>query len=218
MKGYDDKRGLNGLVWPDVKCPLCGMASDELVCRLCRQELEACRDIWQRADGRAMSLMRYEGRAAELVKGLKYGANERCARALGFCIASALEELRLPEDTVLTWVPVPRRRLWQRGVDHGRLLCGCAAQLSGLTARELLVRTRSDWRTQQGLTASQRLENVRGAFRAVEKVTHPVVLMDDVYTTGATVDECIRQLLEAGAPRVLAVTACRAAAPGRLLV
>lgn len=213
MKGYDEQRGLNALVWPEVNCPLCGMASRELVCRLCGQELEACRDVWRRADGRAMSLMRYEGRAAEMVTGLKYGANSRCARALAWYMAGAMEPLCLPPDTVLTWVPVPRRRLWQRGVDHGRLLCGFASELTGLTARQLLVRTRSDWRTQQGLSASQRQENVLGAFRAVEPVKHPVVLVDDVYTTGATVDECIRQLLQAGAPQVLAITACRASAP-----
>lgn len=117
--------------------------------------------------------------------------------------------MNLPEGTVLTWVTMPRRRLQERGIDHGRTLCEAVSALCGLEVRQLLER-RGHFHTQRGLRQEARLKNLNGTVICTEKVNVPVLLIDDVTTTGATAAVCAEALLSAGATQVATLTATRA--------
>ena len=136
---------------------------------------------------------------------LKYSGIAECAQVLADGMASACP-FALPPDTVVTSVPMTKKHLDARGIDHGRLLAEAFAQRRNLPCQPLLTRTR-ETATQQGLNASQRRKNLHGAFAAAARISTPVLLIDDVYTTGSTTETCAGALRAAGAPEVFVLTA-----------
>lgn len=199
---------LQDAIWPQkVGCLLCDEFSrGEWLCPACAGELERLRLSRQTGDVRSAYI--YIGCARRLIHALKYDALYPAAEVMADAMAETVREMDLPEDAVLTWVPTTRTRRLSRGGDHGRALCQAVANRTGLPMRQLLIRTRSA-RTQRGLNAQERQTNLRGAFGCREEIRVPVVIVDDVHTTGATLRACTEALREAGVPAVYAVTATR---------
>jgi ComF family protein len=115
---------------------------------------------------------------------------------------------------VLVPVPLHKRRLYQRGYNQASLLCRGLGRAWGLPVDYTsLIRER--WTEPQvRLTPSERIKNVRGAFSVADGPENPlrdkrILLVDDVYTTGATVSECARVLKRAGAESVGVLTLAR---------
>ena len=111
----------------------------------------------------------------------------------------------------MCWVPGDWWRTIQRGCHPAELLAREVARPWGLPAVDLLEPARLR-RPQRGLDTAARRRNVRGAFRARRQAQVParVALIDDVYTTGATLDACARALRDAGAAVVECFTLARA--------
>ncbi|MGN1021662.1 MAG: ComF family protein [Aristaeellaceae bacterium] len=180
-------------------CPECGHPVRDGECRFCHgQSLCRMRSVW-----------RHEDAALMLVHRLKYQAVADCAQPLAQGIAELARSMGLPANTVITWVTMPRRRLRERGIDHGRCLAEETARLLGMPCRQLLTR-RGEGHTQHGLTRKERLKNLAGAFICEEELYQPVLLVDDVMTTSATAQRCAVSLLEAGARGVVVITATQA--------
>jgi len=119
------------------------------------------------------------------------------ARPLGRALAGAVVTLAV--EAVLVPVPSAPEAVRLRGQDHARRLAAAAAREAGLCSRSLLVQARRT-ADQSGLDAGQRADNLRGALRARQRLDGlPVVLVDDVVTTGATLAEAARALRAAGA-------------------
>ena len=114
----------------------------------------------------------------------------------------------LPPDTIVTSVAMPVKRIRQRGFDHGRVLAEMVAQRLDLPYKALLVREPGG-HTQRGLGREQRLRNLSGRFTGVGQTGNPVLLIDDVLTTGATAAVCTRALLDAGSGPVRVIAAAR---------
>lgn len=189
------------------------LGCDELIeggilCPDCQAALDAMR-LKDDEQGRVRSAYRYDGLAKELVIMLKLECAADAAEVLAPAMAEEIRRMALPENTVLTWVTMPRRRLRERGIDHGRTLCEAVSRLCDLEVRQLLVR-QGRFRTQRGLKQEARLHNLNGTVICTEAVGVPVLLIDDVTTTGATAAVCADALLKAGAPRVEVLTATRA--------
>jgi ComF family protein len=165
--------------------------------------------------------------ARAAVHGLKYGRLPRIADDL----AAAMLPLRPRADgasvaSVLIPIPLAPKRLRERGYNQSEALARALARQWRIPVRcDVLVRTR-ETPTQTALTPATRLANVAGAFdvrRAAFDVLHgnaaratphvTLVLVDDVFTTGATLAEAARTLEQAGATRVIGVTFARAAIP-----
>jgi ComF family protein len=168
---------------------------------------------------RARAAVRYDDVARALVHGFKYGDQLDLAPMMGRWMARAGRELLADADALIP-VPLHWRRLWARRFNQSAALAGAISVLSGIpVAHEGLKRVRAT--TQQvGLSKTERTDNVQGAFRVAAEhkagfAGRRMVLVDDVLTSGATVDACARALLRAGAAHVDVLVFARVVAPAR---
>jgi ComF family protein len=158
------------------------------------------------AYGRARAAVRYDDVARDLVHRLKYGDRLDLATSMGRWMARAGREL-LEDADALVPVPLHWRRLWGRRFNQATVLAKAAASNSGLPVLTGALRRMRATPQQVGLSRSARADNVQGAF-AVTQVGKAaiygkrLILVDDVLTSGATVDACARTLLRAGARNV----------------
>ncbi len=202
---------LRRLEW--VRSPLCVLCGDPLEGRVAEPVIcSACRAHWPAFD-RARSAVRFGGLSRDLLHAFKYRhatwLDADFVRWMEPCYRQYFAAAQL--DTV-TYVPLHPTRERERSYNQARLLArGLAARVPGLRVRPLLRRVRLT-PSQTRLTARDRLANVHGVFT----VAHPdaararrVLLVDDVMTTGATVNECARVLKEAGAALVGVLTVGR---------
>jgi len=155
---------------------------------------------------RCRAVCAFDDVARKLVHGLKYHDRLELAAWMGRWMARAGAEL-LAEADLIVPVPLHRRRLWRRRFNQSAVLAGPIAAAAGKpVAPHVLARIRAT-RQQVGLSAAERDENVRGAFRiAPDKraaiAGRRVLLVDDVYTTGATINAATRAIVRAGAAAV----------------
>ena len=197
-------------------CLCCGKISDgHPLCPVCRLLLEEeafepdmCR--MDRYEGPSWSVWPHRGRARRLVHLLKYDAVRCCAELLGTPMARLARKAELPADTTVTWVTMPKRRLRERGIDHGRLLAETVGRMNGWKTEPLLLRGDRNLVTQQGLDYAGRMKNLTDCFQSAGPVTGSILLVDDVLTTGATSELCRKLLKESGADHVTVLTATRA--------
>ncbi len=117
--------------------------------------------------------------------------------------------LALGRADLVAWVPSTRRSEAERGFNPAEELARHLARLLHLRARPLLRKAR-DTADQAGLSRAARRANLSGAFAAAARIPARVLLVDDVMTTGTTVDECAGALKASGAKRVNVVTFARA--------
>ena len=156
-------------------------------------------------DGAAYAYV-YAGPAGGMVRRMKYGGVWILAEAMGADLARAVELLRIPSVRCVTAVPMHPKRLRRRGRNHAELLARQVAVRLNLEYVELLTRTRNAPQ-QARLGAKARRENLKGGFALRPEwraavAGADVLLVDDVFTTGATAAGCAAALKEAGARRV----------------
>jgi ComF family protein len=156
---------------------------------------------------RARAVARFEeGPARELVHRLKYSDRMELAAPLGLWMARAGQEI-LAEADLLIPVPLHRRRLIWRRFNQANALTACVARACGKKVDPFALARVKPTTPQVGLSRTQRATNVQGAFAVPEEARlsvegRVVVLIDDVMTTGATLNAAARALLRAGARRV----------------
>jgi ComF family protein len=171
-------------------------------CRLCRRGLSGFDAAFAFGD--------YDGVLRKLVQLFKYGKIPTLSAPLGAMLARALPRERAFDAIVA--MPMHWRRRWQRGFNQSALLAEELARRTGLPVLAA-VRRKKGTPPQAGLTAAQRRANVSGAFeirKAGVVRGKRIVLVDDVFTTGATAAACARALKRAGAAHVAVLTVARA--------
>ena len=155
---------------------------------------------------RARAAVRYDEIARTLVHGLKYGDRLELAPLMGRWIARAGHELLAQADALVP-VPLHWRRLWMRRFNQSALLAKAISHTSGVPIAETALTRVKATAQQVGLSKSERAQNVQGAFRVPPEnkaavAGRRIILVDDVLTSGATVDAGARALLRAGAANV----------------
>lgn len=165
---------------------------------------------------KSRAALAYDDASRQLIARFKYGDQLHLLSVFTPWLVRAAAELREGADVVVP-VPLWRWRLWHRRFNQSALLARAAGQ--GLQLPVLyhaLQRTRPT-RPQVGMTRAERLKNVRDAFTAGAEVKDKVViLVDDVYTTGATLEACTQALLAAGASAVRVLTLARVIRPEQM--
>jgi len=142
---------------------------------------------------------------------LKYRRNVGIGDALAVQMRDFVRSLEWPAD-LLVPVPLGKKRLKERGYNQVGLVARSLAYEIGLDYAPQALQKSRETRSQVGLTLSQRWENVRDAYQADPEAVKrkSILLMDDVATTGSTIQACADALLSAGARDVYAITIARA--------
>ena len=208
-----------------VRCAVCAAGGEQL-CAGCRERLPVlqpplcercgaptawpvtrCRECSGRrlAFASARAAVEYDDRVRRLVAAWKERGLRRLAAEAADAIAMAVEP---PGVSALTYVPPDRERVLQRGHHPAQRLALELGRRWELPVRDLVGRTRSVPH-QRGLSRAERRRNVAGAFRPAGGAPGRVALVDDVYTSGATVAAAASALRKGGARRVEVVTFAR---------
>ena len=219
-------------------CRLEKKLDDAGLCASCRDQLSNLRDGWVACQfcatfipagkivctncqhtrtGRWFDMARaalpYEGEVRECLHLFKYRGKSSFSRPLGLLMLEAVQnDARFQFLELVVPVPLHPAKLKERGYNQAKLLAEELARSLGLPlAADLLVREVNTL-SQTGLTKKARAENLTNAFRLNKngKIRHKrILLVDDIYTTGATVNACAQILKKGGADQVC-VAACAA--------
>ncbi len=194
----------------EPKCPVCGapFLSETVPAHLCGRCIKR-RPPFKRA--RSWGI--YDKALRDAVREFKFHARHGLCRPLADLLGEVYDRDMADRGFNLV-IPVPlhKRRLRERGFDQATLLARSLSKRNGLELSLYNLRRRRFTMPQYGLTLRAREANVRGAFdlKKPEQIKgRDVLLVDDVYTTGATVKECARVLRRAGAKEVGVITLAR---------
>jgi ComF family protein len=168
---------------------------------------------------RARAAVRFDEISRALVHALKYGDRLDLAPMMGRWMSYAGREL-LAEADALVPVPLHWRRGWARRFNQSAMLAAVVSAESGVPVSAAALKRVKATVQQVGLTRTERAANVQGAFHVPDDgkaavVGRRLVLLDDVLTSGATVEGCARALLRAGAANVDVLIFARVADPVR---
>jgi ComF family protein len=194
--------------------PFCASCQATLVvavppwCRRCGapgSDRIACPDCPPDPIDQARAPFLYAGPAKEAIHRLKFSGWRNVAAAL----ADAIVAVELPPVDAVTWVPLARRRLGERGYDQARALATAVGRRLDRPVLRLARRGPSTG-SQARRSGADRRSAMAGVFAPAGRRSPPsVLLVDDVLTTGATAGDCARALREAGARRVVVACAAR---------
>lgn len=189
---------------PQPLCHRCGQpqAGPPEPCRVCTS--------WPDYFGPVRSAVWMDELARSAAHHLKYGAWPRIAESLAAVVAPVVEA---KPGTILVPVPLSPSRLRRRGYNQADVLARALSGRLGLPVRSDLVKRVRETTTQTALAPEARQANVSGAFQSAGAIQRPVLLVDDVFTTGATLLAVGQALFEGGAKTVGAVTFARAQPP-----
>jgi ComF family protein len=187
-------RALNLFLKPN--CPLCNRTATEVFCRYCQRQIQDCQilqpDRYWQSDLPLFAWGKYESAVKQSIGKLKYDGNRSIGYLYGEWLAQAWQKSpppNLPTKLIVIPIPLHPEKLASRGFNQAELIARGFCEVTGAKLDLSLQRTRSTV-AQFGLSKSARQENVAGAFTLVNSVLKPgdtVLLIDDIYTTGATV-------------------------------
>lgn len=147
----------------------------------------------------------------KLIKSFKYHGLTGLSEICGELIYQRIKDADLPRDIIAVPVPLHRFKYNKRGFNQSELIARYLSRRLNIPGADVLVRTKNT-KNQVGLQRSERLGNMVDAFRCIDEefiFGKNILLIDDVFTTGATLNECARVLKQAGAKRIHAAVVTR---------
>ena len=210
---------LLNLLFPP-KCPFCERVLDDPrapLCEKCQYALPWLdqKDAFRKVEftSGCYSVLEYRDAVRKAIHHYKFTPIRARGGPLGQLMAQCV--LDHPEITpeVITWAPLSRKRLRERGFDQAEELARSAGRILEIPVIPLLVKSRDTGRQSDLIRAEQRRANVQGAYEPypdAEIRGRRVLLVDDVVTSGATLSACAKVLVGAGAEKVWCVTLAQA--------
>lgn len=193
------------------KCAFCGAHGIHGMCADCEKKLPWCETpLHERAGiGTCVAPLRYDGSVRESLLRYKFHGERGSAEAYGEILARSVAEQLGGGFDVVTYVPVSKKRLCERGYDQVLLLAKEVCRRWDAEPETFLEKVRDNPAQSSLSTPEERRANVLGVYEArqTDKIKGArILLLDDILTTGATLRECVRVLREAGAQNVLCAT------------
>lgn len=204
-------KALSDLLFPP-RCVFCRKRLDEGdICPDCEASLPRCGAIRGRGEffSAAAAPLYYEDSVRRAMLRYKFRGRRGCVRPFSRLMAECAGEALAGRFDLITWVPVSRQRLHSRGFDQSELLAKGVAERLNMALTPTLRKKRHTGANSALDGREARSANVLGAFEAKNGAAlagKRVLLVDDIYTTGATLSECSRVLLMAGAEDVVCLT------------
>jgi len=187
-------------------CLLCRAAfiQSPFMCPDCLQLLERLSSLnsdlaeysqnWQRF----CCLGSYQGPLMKMISKAKFGHDLTMLNALALMFSAMLKNKGFDSDTVLIPVPMAKERLYQRGFNQSVVLAKTISGALNLSIDTDLISNRCKAKTQHQLSRKQRMDNMKGAFQCHKAAPPKVAIIDDIYTTGATIHAMCRSLKRFG--------------------
>jgi len=189
------------------------------VCKKCGNPVDSAADVCEYCAGRLYyiegnhSAFFYDEQMRGVIHNMKFRADRRAAVGLGqlwgACAEGGLFEIPAEyKSAALVPLPMHKKKRNERGFDQAEIMAGALADVFSLPMEKALIRA-NDTPPQAGLSPNKRIENVRGAFVVDGKIFEKgkrYIIIDDIFTTGASVNECAKTLISAGSEAVFALT------------
>lgn len=200
------------------RCPFCRSLlrdGETALCASCRRELPWAVGTAQCQSfshiRRCVSPLYYDGLVRRSLLRYKFRGYALYAKKYSEILANCIDENQVSCD-IITWVPLSEKRLRARGYDQARLLAEGIGERRGLPCARLLIKTADNPPQSATGSGEKRRKNVAGVYAAADPALAAgkrVLLVDDIVTTGATLNECARVLRAAGAAEVCAAALAR---------
>lgn len=212
----------------DCKGSICGNCYEKLskslehVCERCGESLDSlanfclnCKKSSKRYFKKARAPFLYDGEIKSLIHNLKYNNKQYIGEYLSEFLVEEYKKNNFDVDFIVP-IPLSQKRLKQRGYNQSLLLCKkFETELNLCVNTTNLVRV-VDTPTQTALTKDERKHNLERAFKVVDKKLFrdkKILIIDDVYTTGATMEEASKTLIESGASEVYCLSVAHTVPP-----
>ena len=214
--------GCNNILYEDQQiCPSCWKQIDfisEPFCQICHmpfafdsvmeQICQYCADE-QPPFTKAYAPFVYGGLGAGLILRLKHTDHMHISKILAQWMANCDKEM-LKQCDVLIPVPIHWTRLLSRRFNQAAVLSHAITKLTGIPTESRALKRIKSTPPQGHMNKADRKNNVKGAFKIMKDITgKTVLLIDDVFTTGATINECAKVLIKGGAKEVYVLTAAK---------
>lgn len=195
------KENIIDILFPRI-CVGCGKEG-KYICDQCSLFLSEATSIFDRGNLReVVSVWEYEGLIKKIIFKIKY---DGMFDAINELVEKAFErrEPYIPEDMVITFVSMFKKKEKRRGFNQAELI---ARKVGGITGREVLplLEKIKDTLSQTELNKEERVKNVKNSFQMEKGVDCPqdILIIDDIWTSGATMEECARVLRKSGARNI----------------
>lgn len=196
------------LVFPS-SCVYCGRLSNNMTHGLCSDCYNSL-PIHLKKTGYTSYIFEYDKKISRILKKVKYGGKPGAIKMLAGLLGTLLSEKGMKPDMVV-FVPMHKKELGERGYNQSGIAARKIARIMGVPCREKVLLKIKRTNRQAELNKSARNRNLSGAFKVNKKLVKAksILLVDDIMTTGSTLDECKDTLIDAGALKVEAAVIAR---------
>lgn len=187
-------------------CPKCGkqVITEDTLCDDCK--------ITTHFYEKGIALYPYEGTIKETMYRFKYGGRKKYAQLFGQMLAKQLQNTNFPSKIdLIVPVPISKERIRQRGYNQAEEIAKYVSKYIGIPYnKDILIRT-THTKPQSSFSPMQRRKNIKSAFKCTGTLpleTKVILIIDDIYTTGSTIDECAKTLKKSGAQVIYSAVVC----------
>lgn len=197
------------MIYPQV-CSICGKLNSKSLCNKCKIRLEKEYDF--KSDNYSQDIeknfkehhyfFRYENLIRNQILSLKFHEKPYIYKTIAYFLENKRKNFEnLKKYDIIIVVPVSKKRQKERGYNQSELIAKEISKMLSIKIEKNIIKKLKNTPPQSSLNKEQRQENIRGVYRAfnIEKIENKnILIIDDIYTTGNTVNECAKVLVEKG--------------------